>query len=119
MDPSVLLAQLGPSAAFLGLVIWIGRLYFSGRLVPRSTVIDMKENFTQQIAREREISDNYRQSALVSNDALLKISSQSERLLEGQKTVEAFILSLPRGGVGELPAPGSPQFSQGPGGTWQ
>lgn len=112
MDPSTLLAQAGPSVAFLGLIIWIGRLYFSGRLIPRSTVTDMKENFTQQIEREREISNNWREVALNGTTALTTLSSQNERLLEGQKTVESFILSLsqsrPRqeltsglGGIGE------------------
>lgn len=119
MDPSVLLAQAGPSVAFLGLLIWFGRLYFTGRLVPKSEVDRMQQNFTQQIAREREISDKWCEVATNGADALAKLTNQNDRLLDGQKTVETFILSLPRGGVGELPAIGSRQLSQGPGGTWQ
>lgn len=94
MDWSVILAQLGPSAAFLGLLLWLGRLYYTGKLVPRSTVVDMQQNFAQQIAREREISDNWRSVAANNTEALRKLSYQTERLIEGQKTVEAFILSL-------------------------
>ncbi len=97
MDPSVILAQAGPSVAFLGLIIWIGRLYFSGRLIPRQTVIDLKENFTQQIEREREISNNWREVAINGTSTLATLTSQNERLIEGQKTVEAFILSLSQG----------------------
>lgn len=119
MDPSVLLAQAGPSVAFLGLLIWFGRLYFSGRLVPKSEVDRMQQNFQQQIERERQISDAWREVAANNTDTLGKLTSQTERLLEGQRTVETFILSLPRGGVGELPARGARQLSQGPGGTWQ
>lgn len=94
MDPSMLVGQLGPAAAFLGLLIWLGRLYYSGKLVPRATLIDMKENFSQQIAREREISDNWQKIASNNTEALGKLSSQVEKLSEGQRTVETFILSL-------------------------
>lgn len=94
MDPSVLLAQLGPSAAFLGLLIWLGRIYYSGKLVPRSTLVDQQQNFAQQIAREREISDVWQKVATNQADVLMKLSNQNERMLEGQKTIEAFILSL-------------------------
>lgn len=92
----LILAQLGPAVAFLGLLLWVGKLYFSGQLVSKSTVVDMKENFNQQIAREREISDMWRQVAVNNTESLGKISSQMERLLESQQTVEAFILSIPR-----------------------
>jgi hypothetical protein len=119
MDPSVILAQAGPSVAFLGLLIWFGRLYFTGRLVPKSEVDRMQQNFQQQIERERQISDDWREVAMNNTESLGKLTGQTDRLLEGQKTVETFILSLPRGGVGELPAIGSRQLSQGPGGKWQ
>lgn len=120
MDPvAVILAQAGPAAAFLGLLLFFGHLYFTGKLVPKSEVDRLEANFLQQIARERAISDKWCEVATEGAQALVDLSNQNERLLEGQKTVESFILSLPRGGVGELPAIGSRQLSQGPGGTWQ
>ena len=118
MDPSVLLAQAGPSVAFLGLLIFIARLYFTGKLVPKSEVDRMQQNFQQQIERERQISDDWREVATNGADALVKLTNQTDRLLEGQKTVETFILSLPRGGVVDQPI-GPRRLSQGPGGTWQ
>jgi len=119
MDPSVLLAQGGPALAFLGLLIFVGRLYYTGKLVPKSEVDRMQQNFQQQIERERQISDDWREVATNNMDSLAKLTSQTDRLLEGQKTVETFILSLPRNGVGELPSLGPRRLSQGPGGTWQ
>lgn len=92
----VLLAQLGPAVAFLGLLLYVARLYFTGRLVPKSTIDDMKENFNQQITRERQISNDWRQVAINYNESLARISNQNERLLESQQTIEAFILSISR-----------------------
>lgn len=120
MDPvAVVLAQAGPAAAFLGLLIFFGHLYFTGKLVPKSEVDRLERNFQQQIERERQISEIWHEVATNNTDSLGKLTGQTDRLLESQKTVETFILSLPRGGVGELPAIGSRQMSQGPGGTWQ
>lgn len=92
----LLLAQLGPAAAFLGLLLWLGKLYFSGGLVSRSVVTDMQLNFKQQIERERDISDTWREVAIKNSETLSKISNQNERLLESQQVIEAFILSIPR-----------------------
>ena len=92
----ILLAQLGPAVAFLGLLLTFGTLWMKGKFYTESSVNDMKENFKQQIERERKISDDWRQVAMNNNDALAKLSSQNERLLDSQQTIEAFILSIPR-----------------------
>lgn len=96
-------SEIVPSVGFLGLLLWFGRLYFSGKLVPKSTVDDMKENFKQQIERERSISDAWREVAINNTKALNRISNQNERLLESQQVIEAFILSIPRRPL-ELPS---------------
>ncbi len=118
MDPTVLLAQAGPSVAFLALLIWFGRLYFTGRLIPKSEVDRLERNFQQQIERERQITDIWHEVATNNNESLGKLTGQTDRLLESQKTVETFILSLPRSDINELP-PGPRRLSQGPGGRWQ
>lgn len=92
----LILSQLGPAVAFLGLLIWLGKLYFSGGLIPKSVVEDLKANFKQQIERERIISDTWREVAIKNTETLSRISSQNERLIESQQVIEAFILSIPR-----------------------
>jgi hypothetical protein len=92
----MILIQGGPSAAFLGLLVFVGRLVYTGKLVPRSAVEDIKENFKQQINREREISESWHTVVTNNAGALQKMADQNEKLLEGQKTVEAIISSIPR-----------------------
>jgi hypothetical protein len=79
----------------------------------------MQQNFQQQIERERQISDDWREVATNNTDTLSKLTSQTDRLLEGQKTVETFILSLPRAIVGDPSPREVRQLRQGPGGSWQ
>lgn len=106
----LVLAQLGPAVAFLGLLLYFGRQWIAGRFYTKLTVDDMKENFNQQILRERKISDDWRQVALNNTEAIAKLSSQMERLIESQQTIEAFILSIPR-----RPR----ELQQGSGGTYE
>lgn len=84
------------ATTFFGLLIFVARLYYTGKLVPRSTIDDMRLDFERQIARERELADYWRQVATNALECVDKQSSQIELLLQSQKTIEAFIISLPR-----------------------
>jgi hypothetical protein len=105
MNAVAVLASI--STALLGLVVYGARLIFQGRLVPRSTVEDVKSSCRDQVQREREIAEIQRAATIQMIEAFNTQSHQVERLVEGQETIRAFILSLPR----------PPQLTSGPGGN--
>ena len=92
----ILLVGSGFIGGIVGLAIYAARLIYTGKLVPRSTLEDRKADFAEQIAREREISDTYRLASENNAAALQRQSELTEKVLEEQKLIKDFILSLKR-----------------------
>lgn len=94
----------------LGLVAFGVRLVLSGRLVSRTILDDAIANYEKQLQREVAISEYWRTAHFNTLEAVTKQAQQSEQLLQGMKTVEAFILSIPAARAMQ------PQFPKGSGG---
>lgn len=82
--------------ALLGLLIYAGRRIFSGDLIARKAMEDLKQNYEAQLEREKEISVSWRDAHQNLLETVSRLTQQGDRMLEGQRTIEAFILSLPR-----------------------
>lgn len=82
--------------ALLGLLIYAGRRIISGDLVTRKAFDDLKQNYRDQLEREKEISVSWRDAHQTLLESVTKLTQQGDRMLEGQRTIEAFVLAMPR-----------------------
>lgn len=90
----VALATGGLFTGVVGLLVYVARLYFSGKLVPRTSLDDMKTQYEERLKREAEISTYYRVSSEVVTTTLARQVQLTERLVEDQKLIKDFILGL-------------------------
>jgi len=92
----ILLVGSGFLGGIVGLAIYAARLIYTGRLVPRSALEDRKNDFADQIARERAISDSYKLASENNAAALQKQAELMEKVLDEQKLIKDFIMGLKR-----------------------
>lgn len=78
----------------LGLVVLGIRLLFRGGLVPRITVVDMKEQHQSQIKTYELIIQLYKDECDVKQRTIDTLSSSVDKLSEAQHTTNALIKGL-------------------------
>lgn len=96
-----LLPAAGAMGGVVSLLLYVARLVFTGKLVPRSTLTDQQAHYKEQLAREKEISqeaasDRDRiydalQKTVALTDAMSKEQRLTNDLLRGLKTVTAGV----------------------------
>lgn len=90
----IALATGGLFTGIVGLLIFVARLYFSGKLVPRQTLDDTMAQYRERLEREKEISSYYRVNNEVVTATLTRHMQLTERVVEDQRVIKDFILSL-------------------------
>lgn len=80
--------------ALLGLLIYAARRIFSGDLIARKAMEDLKQNYEAQLEREKEISVSWRDAHQRLLESVTALTQQGNRMLEGQRTIEAFVLAM-------------------------
>lgn len=90
----LILISSGFLGGVVGLLLYVARLIFSGKYYPASWIAEQRAHYIEQLQREREISENYRQSAGNFIIALDKQREQFEKVLEGQEFVKDFVVAL-------------------------
>ena len=90
----MILVSSGFLAGVVGLLLWVARRIFSGEYYPATWVEQQRQHYNEQLAREKEISENYRKSAENSLTALERQREQLDKVLEGQDFVKDFVVAL-------------------------
>lgn len=90
----IALATGGLFTGIVGLLVFVARLYFSGKLVPRTTLEDTITQYRERLAREKEISDSYRANNEVISATMARQLQTTEKLVDGQEVIKNFIFSL-------------------------
>jgi len=90
----VALVSSGLFAALIGLLVFVARLYFTGKLVPRTTLDDMRVQYEARLTREAEISSYYRINSEAVTASLARQIQLTEKLVEEQQTIKEFIFGL-------------------------
>lgn len=79
----------------VGVVLIIGWLIFTGRLIPRRYVDDMRTDHTRELEDISHDRSEWRAAHRISEAARAETVSQVQELLEHARTTDAFIRSLP------------------------
>lgn len=90
----LILISSGFLGGIVGLLVYVARLIFSGKYYPATWIAEQRAHYIEQLDREREISENYRQSASNFTIALDRQRDQLEKVLEGQEFVKDFVVAL-------------------------
>lgn len=90
----MILISSGFLAGVVGLLLWVARRIFSGEYYPATWVERQRQHYNEQLAREREISENYRKSSETFVAALDKQREQLDKVLDGQDFVKDFVVAL-------------------------
>ena len=83
----------------VGVVLMVGWLVFTGRLVPRRFVDDMRADHQRELDDISHDRSEWRAAHRISEAARAEAVGQVHELLEHARTTDAFIRSLPHPGV--------------------
>ena len=96
--PETLPVDLPQGIGVVGVVVLVGWLVWSGRLVPRSTYDKLEALYVRQIEDIDHDRTEWRAAHRISESARAEAVGQVHELLEHARTTDAFIRSLPHPG---------------------
>jgi len=80
--------------AVVSTLAFVARLVYTGKLVPKSTVDEVRKDRDDRVARAEEIADEYRKANEVLFGTVHTQSGQIARLLESAQTTHALLNAI-------------------------
>lgn len=93
-DLQTFLPGAGALSTVVALLLYVARLIFNGKLIPRKTLEDQQVHYESAIGREREISDKANADRDRIYDALQKSLILIEKMSEEQKLTNDILVGI-------------------------
>lgn len=94
-SPATILSIVG---AVVGTVVatlaFVARLIYTGKLVPKSTVDEVRKDRDDRVARAEQIADEYRKANVLLFETVHAQGDQVARLLESSQTTHALLNAI-------------------------
>lgn len=97
--------QWGLVGILVSVILWVVYALFTGKLVPRSVVEDVRRDRDERLAESLQIINLWKDAAEKRDQALLELSPMLRELAENDRTVVALIEAL-KSAVGRVPVGG-------------